>query len=396
MAALPPHRRGMMVLCLASAGWAFSFGLAVPLGALTLRDAGCSASAVGFDTSLYYLGVVLMSLLLPVVFPQPGRRVIVVGMTLDGVATMLFPWAGGLVGWSLLRLFSGAATALCLIPMETRVNRDAPPGQRAWAFGLYASSVAFGLGLGPLIGLPLYPHAPHLVFVMGGVVALLAAVLVAVALPPSAPPVDEEVGEPFRWRALIVLSLGTAWAQGFLEGGMLTFMSPWLLGQGYGEGAASGLLAAMFLGVFLVQLPGACLADRLGRTRFLLLCHAVVLAGLFCLPWCQRPFALASWLFLIGACCAILYPLGLALLGERLPGAALVRGNAWYLACNCAGSLSGPWMMGAAIDLLGNPGLFAVGIGAVVLVVAVWGTWALVEMRKPGGDQGALASRQAA
>jgi MFS family permease len=393
---LLPRRRGLVVLCLASAGWGFSFGLVVPLGALTLRDAGWSASVIGLNTSLYYLGVVLMSLLVPVLCPRPGRRLIVAGMALDGLATILFPWAGGLLTWSLLRLVSGGATACSLIPMETRVNRDARPEKRAWAFGLYACSVALGVGLGPLVGLPLYPVLPRLVFVLGGAVSLLSALLVACALPPGTTSLEEGVGEPFRWRAVIVLSLGTAWAQGFLEGGMLTFLSPWLLSLGYTEAAASGLLAALFLGVFLVQLPGACLADRLGRTRVLLTCHAIVLAGLLLLPWCHQPLALACWLFLVGASCAVLYPLGLALLGERLPPAALVRGNAWYLACNCVGSLSGPWMMGAAIDLIGSNAQFAVGAGAVVVVIGSWLTWALREHPKATATRPALATNQAA
>jgi MFS family permease len=75
----------------------------------------------------------------------------------------------------------------------------------------------------------------------------------------------------------------------------------------------------------------------------------------------------------VGGCCAAIYPLGLALLGERTPPPALARANAWYLASNCAGSLSGPVLMGAAIDLTGSHlALFAVGMAAVALVLAVW------------------------
>src|SRR5919204_630635 len=69
------------------------------------------------------------------------------------------------------------------------------------------------------------------------------------------------------------------------------------------------------------------------------------------LPW------IASWLFVVGACCAALYPLGLALLGERVPASGMARANAWYLACNCAGSLSGPVLIGLAIDALGQRAL---------------------------------------
>ena len=73
-----------------------------------------------------------------------------------------------------------------------------------------------------------------------------------------------------------------------------------------------------------------------------------------------------------GACCGALYPLGLALLGERVPADGLARANAWFLACNCAGSLSGPVLMGLAIDGFGTRALFAAGAGAVLLVLAAW------------------------
>jgi MFS family permease len=168
------------------------------------------------------------------------------------------------------------------------------------------------------------------------------------------------------------LSLGTAWVQGFLEGGMITFLSLYLLGLGYHESAVSGLMAGLFLGVVLAQLPVAWVADRFGRLRVLLLCHGVVLAGLVWLPWLVEPLGVGIWLFLLGACCGALYPLGLAVLGERVAAAGLARANAWYLACNCAGSLSGPVLLGQAIDAFGPRAQFAGGAVALVLVLGGW------------------------
>ena len=80
-------------------------------------------------------------------------------MVVDGLTTALFPWAGCVAGWNLLRLLSGIATALCLIPMETRVNHNAEPSRRARDFGIYAFFVAIGVGLGPVTGLLLYDTA---------------------------------------------------------------------------------------------------------------------------------------------------------------------------------------------------------------------------------------------
>jgi MFS family permease len=153
---------------------------------------------------------------------------------------------------------------------------------------------------------------------------------------------------------------------------MITFLSLYLLGLGYHESAVSGLMAGLFLGVVLAQLPVAWVADRFGRSRVLLLCHAVVLAGLVCLPLLVGPLGVGVWLFLLGACCGALYPLGLAVLGERVAAAGLARANAWYLACNCAGSLSGPVLLGLAIDAFGPRAQFVACAAALVLVVGAW------------------------
>jgi MFS family permease len=178
-------------------------------------------------------------------------------------------------------------------------------------------------------------------------------------LPPAAPP---------PWREGF-FSLGTAWAQGFLEGGTITFLSIYLLGLGYGESGVGLLMGGLFAGVVAAQLPVAWLADRLGRQRTLLACHGVMLAGLAAVSALRGPLPLATCLFVLGACCGALYPLGLSLLGERVPGPMLARANAWYLASNCAGSLSGPLVMGVVIELFGPRAQFGVAATAVAAVV---------------------------
>jgi MFS family permease len=362
-------RRTLLLLCLASAGWAFSFGLGAPLASLWLADAGCPSGLIGLNTSTYYLGIALAAVVVPRLMRCSSRTCVLAGMALDGLTTALFPWCGGHAGWFALRLLGGAGSALSLIPMETLVNHNAPPDRRARDFGFYAFSVALGVGLGSICGLPLYPIAPRLAFALGGLVTLLAALLLRWEIPWERTQTCNADGDgPFALRGQL-LSLGTAWAQGFLEGGMLTFLSIYLMLLGYSEAGTGSLLGGLFLGVVLFQVPVAWLADRLGRRAVLLACHAVLLAGLCGLPFCTGPLALGAWLFALGGCCGALYPLGLALLGEGVPAAALARANAWYLACNCAGSLSGPVLMGLAIDCFGRSAQFAVGGAAVVLAV---------------------------
>src|SRR5262249_50918589 len=153
------------------------FGLAAPLAALWLKDAGLDNRLAGLNTSVYYFGIALAAPLVPVLMRHCGRHCMVGGMVLDGLAVALFPWASGLAGWFALRFLCGVGTALCLIPMETLVNHAAPPQRRARNFGIYATSVALGVGLGPLLGLPFYRHAPLATFAGGGLVAIVGALL---------------------------------------------------------------------------------------------------------------------------------------------------------------------------------------------------------------------------
>jgi MFS family permease len=76
-----------------------------------------------------------------------------------------------------------------------------------------------------------------------------------------------------------------------------------------------------------------------------------------------------------------LYPLGLALLGERVPEVRMARANACYLASNCAGSLCGPLLFGVVIDLFGLASQFLLGMGSVVFVLGLWA------VRAAGGRQ---------
>jgi MFS family permease len=386
LAGRPDRRRTLALISFASLGWAFSFGLGAPLSSLWLRDARFAARDIGLNTSAYYLGVALTAPLVPWLMRRANRACVVAGMVLDALTTAAFPWCHGDVLWHLLRLMGGAGTALSLIPMETLVNHGAAPEHRARDFGVYAFCVALGIGLGSVVGLPLYPYLPRVAFALGGLVTLLAVAFAWKSVPtqdgheeiapdssqPRAPG-SSALGPSARLHPPIaVLGLGTAWVQGFLEGGTITFLSIYLLSLGYAEAGVSTLMGGLFAGVILAQLPLAKLADRVGRLRVLLLCHALLLAGLLLVPRTRPPVILGSWLFVLGACCGALYPLGLALLGERVRSDGLATANAWYLASNCAGSLSGPILLGLAIDAFGLRALFVVGASAVVAVIAAW------------------------
>lgn len=368
-----PHPFPGRTLCLvglASLGWAVSFGLLAALAPLWLSQAGLSSTAIGLNTSLYYLGVAVASPFVPAVMRRFGRGCVAAGMLVDALSTALFPFVHGALAWHALRLLGGVGTAFSLIPMETQINHDAPPGRRARDFAAYAFCVALGIALGPGLGLPLFPLAPKLTFVLGGLVTLLAIGLAWAGMPARC--LADQADRPDAPVAWSRHSLGfaTAWVQGFLEGGTFAFLTLFLVQRDPSEALAGVLMGALFLGVVSAQLPIGWLADRFGRLRLLLACHALLLVGLVLVPLTTGPLLSGAELFVVGAACGALYPLGLALLGERLPLSALGDANAYYLAANCLGSMMGPLVVGLAAERVGPVALFFVCGAALLLALS--------------------------
>jgi MFS family permease len=89
-------------------------------------------------------------------------------------------------------------------------------------------------------------------------------------------------------------------------------------------------------------------------------------------PGADRDFALPAALFVIGVFSGAFYPLGLALLGERLPPTAIPRANAWFLSINCLGSLVSTPVSGFAMNRCGQQYIFWTGEVVVVAILLIW------------------------
>jgi MFS family permease len=338
---------------------------------LWLRDHGLSDTLIGLNAAMYYVGMLLAAGMVPWLMKRSARACAGAGLIVSGLTVSLFPWGGGVGGWFLLRSLTGVAGALSLIPMETLVNQNSPDTRRGREFGCYALAIALGIALGARVGLQLYPMLGGPTFAVGGIVSACAGVIAWVGL--RWPNVPETLGGslPLDWRRH-VFSFGTSWSQGFLEGSLTAFLPLYLLSLNYSEGDVGDLIAGTMLGVILFQIPAGWLADHVSPSRVLITGFLLVAAGLSVLPLCSSPLALAPLLFGVGACIGAFYPLGLARIGNGMDKAALPQANAWYLAINCVGSLTGPAVAGIASDFWGKTALFTTGVAAIACVFAAW------------------------
>lgn len=356
----------ILVCCIC---WAFGFGLECPLASRWLQDAGHSESFIGFNTGTHFFGVILMGAFAPALMRRFGRGCILIGLLLSGIGVAAFPYGGNAFGWFALRLLAGAGGALAMIGLETLINLNAPPHRRARDFALYACSVGIGFALGSFAGLHLFERWPVGSFLIGGGVTLAA--IAFVVLLPAFPVVPIEQCKSLPLRPPL-LSVGSAWCQGFLEAGMLALLPLYLRAVGLTDGAAGNLIGGILIGVLVCQIPIGWLADRLGRERVLIGCFVVVAIGLAVVPYADRDVGMPIWLFLIGVCSGAFYPLGLALLGERVPPSEIPKANAWYLGVNCFGSLVSPIVSGPVMERHGSQAMFWTGEAAVVGLLVLW------------------------
>jgi MFS family permease len=365
--------RWMAPLCLVSVLWAFSFGVNAPLASVWMKQAGCSETLIGLNTGVYYLGIALAATGVPWAMRRLGPAALLAGMAGSALTAAAFPWGGGVAGWFALRLLNGGTAALSLIPLETFVNRRSTEDSRARNFGLYAFCIALGMALGNVTALQMAEGQPRLAFLLGGLAAGAGTLVVLLWRPRM--PADGAAGRQATPVHLSrdFLAYASGWAQGFLEGGMVALLPIYLLSAELSHETVSWLMGGLMIGVILAQAPLAALADRLGRSAVLVGCNAVALLGIGCLLWTGGTVWLAFWLFAVGACSGALYPLGLALLGERTPGSEMSKAGACFLAINCAGSLVGPVVAGAAMDWFGRGALFVCGGGALLAALGGWG-----------------------
>ena len=362
----PPSTLSFVPICLCCWGWAFGYGLEFPLASRYLEDHGQGEAFIGANTSTHFIGILLTGLIAPWLLARLGRKAIALGLVLTGLSIALFPW-GDPVSWFLFRFLSGAGGVLALLGLETLINLSGNEQGRARQFALYAMAIGGGFAAGACTGLNVYPFSPRLGFLLGGCVTALAAICVF-GLPtyPCLP--NEKMGKcraPF-------LCLGSAWSQGFLEAGMLAFIPIYLRAEGVSDGVVGMLIAVMLVGILVLQWPIGWLGDHIGRESTLVGCFVLVALGLGLLSFSPTGITLMVLLVGVGVGSGAFYPLGLALLGERLPPVFVPRANAWYLAINAAGSLVGPAVTGPMMQYVGQSALFWVG-GIVVLgVLLVW------------------------
>ena len=345
------------------------------------RDLGVTIPQAGHVITAYALGVVVGAPVLAVLAANwPRRALLIALMALFAAGNFASALAPGYVLMNVMRLLTGLPHGTYFGVAALMAASLAPPNRRASAVGL----VMLGLTSATLAGVPLAAWlGQHLgwraAFVLVGVIAVLAIVLIRRGVPDDPAP---HGASPLRElgalaRTQVWLTLGIA-AIGF--GGMFavfSYIKPLLTEvTGLPLDAVPMVLALFGAGMVGGNLVGARLADKslMPTIGGLLAWSALVLGAIpFTAPY---TLAICVNVFLLGTVVALGPALQIRLMdtaGDAQTLAAALNHSAF----NMANAL-GAWLGGEAIASgLGWTSTGPVGVllafgGGVVFVASVW------------------------
>jgi MFS family permease len=170
---------------------------------------------------------------------------------------------------------------------------------------------------------------------------------------------------PMAWLLLFAVVV----AAGF-EQGILALLPVYGTSYGIGESAMSALLTVMIAGNIALQVPLGLLAERWSARVVRLGCVTATVLGCVLLPLLIESPLVWPFIFVWGAVSYGIYTMTIIELGDRFTGSMLVAGNAAFSMMWGVGGIAVPPAAGAAMEILGAPGL-PLALGLICLLLTV-------------------------
>jgi MFS family permease len=370
------------------------YGILIPLVPVYARDLDVSKATIGAIFAIYGIPLILLSAPLGILADRVGRaRVLRGSMLLLAVATGVFALATHfgniplLVAARVVQGTAAAATWATALAMVADLGRqDGTVAQKMVWVNISASA---GTIAGPFFGGVLAAVVgPAGVFLVGGILAVILAVVITPLSSAASVAVGESEARPNPFTGAVALirrvgGLRFALILTLLNGmllGLNEIITPFHLREVYGASSqAIGLpFAALFIGSNLSQPFVARWSDRIGRLRPMLIgsVGGVALLALLVLP---MPYPLFLVLFgVVGMAGAVFFTPVLPLVTEMARGeqTGMLVGTAntvWSL-----GYLIGPALGGVMAGAFGRYAYLtsaAANAVGVVIVLHLWRTY---------------------
>lgn len=357
---------------------ALGYGITFPLIAIRIENTGVTGALIGVNAAMPALGWIAGALLIPhlQIRHSISVKTLALGFLLiamGGLACLRF--ADSYQTMTALRLAFGGGMGLFLRCIEYWITGISTNERRGRSLGVYSVvymvAIMFGAAVQPALGTEGWAgFGPPLALLGLSLVVLIAARRLPTpemdfAMPPSS----------LRLMAALPLAFVGVLAYGLYESIPTTLIQVYALRHGVGEATAAWTLSAAALGNLVLQFPLLALSDRAGRVVMFAFCSVTVIVSSLLIPMTLQDERMLLGLIAVWAGAAgTIYSLALAMVGDHFTGARLVIANAAFGILYATGSLVGPLVNGATLDMLDTHGIVvaSAAIFASLLVFVGW------------------------
>lgn len=369
--------RSLAPVFIACAAIGLQSGAAMPLVPLALERQGEDKLTIGIISAAWAMGMLSTGPYIPRLAARFGAVPLILGAVLAGsLCAVGYTLTTGPLAWFALTFLHGAVGGVPWVVSEIWMNLVVEEKRRGRVMAIYAAMFAGGMALGPFVLQVVGVYGPAPFLTCAGL-----ALLVALPLLPyryRAPAIrhhaDGGYGTIFLGAPLAMLA---AFAGGLGEQVAFSFLPVYAVSSGVAPETGALWLSAFVVGNVALQWPIGWLADHWDRRAVLASCalvSAALVIGLTFVP--AQSFAIVGVIMLWGGISFAIYPVGLALLGQRFDGGDIARANTAFSLIYVVGGLVGRPLTGAAMDAFGEPGLgwtlgffYAIAVAGALLAI---------------------------
>jgi MFS family permease len=379
--AIAAPRRTLLPVFAACAAIGLQAGVGMPLVPLALEQQGYDKLTIGLVSAAWGVGMLCFGTRIPKLAARLGAVPAIVGAVVIGaLLSCAYTVTSGPLAWGILTFLHGAIGGVPWVVSEIWMNVVVEEKRRGRVMGIYGALVALGMALGPLVLQVVGVYGP-VPFLTGAALSLL----VALPLLPfwhAAPRIRVDAASDFSAIVLAApLAMFAAFSCGLGEQVAFSFLPVYAVGAGVSADTGALWLSAFVMGNVVLQWPIGWAADHADRRAVLAGCTLASMVLVIALPLVSaRSAAALGVVMLWGGISFSIYPVGLALLGQRVKAGDIARANTAFSMLYILGGLVGRPLTGAAMDALGEPGLgwtLALFYGAATLA-------ALLALRRTG------------
>ena len=311
-------------------------------------------SMLGYIMSAYFVGFLGGSRITPILLRRVGHvRVFAALGSLVSAAFILYAAVVDPFIWILLRLLVGFCFSGIYVVAESWLNESSTNENRGQTLSAYFIIQMLGIVLGQLL-LNLANPAGYELFVL---ITVLVSVSFAPILLSSTKTPVYDTSQAMSISELIKASplacVGT-----FLLGGVFSTlfgMAPvYATERGLSIAEVSYFISAIYTGGLLFQYPIGYLSDKLDRRWLIIATAGIGALTAICAPWAGDSVAtLILIALIIGGMSNPMYSLLLAYANDYLETEQMPAASGGFLFINGAGAMSGPIVVGYAMNQFG-------------------------------------------